>query len=195
MTIDAAAVKTALRARIRAARAARPETQRTAAAAAIANRVLALPELSTASLVAAYAATAHEPGTSLLLSALTTRGRVLLPVQRTDGDLDWAVYDRAAPLAVGAHGIHEPTGAVLGADAIAAARVVVVPALAVDRIGRRLGQGGGAYDRALRRTAAGTLVVALLYDDELVDELPAERHDVPVEAVVTPTRVVRLERE
>jgi 5-formyltetrahydrofolate cyclo-ligase len=68
---------------------------------------------------------------------------------------------------------------------------VLVPALAVDRHGNRLGRGGGSYDRALARATG--LTVAVLYDGELVDLLPVEPHDVPVNAVVTPrSGLVRL---
>ena len=70
-----------------------------------------------------------------------------------------------------------------------------MPALAVDRSGIRLGNGGGCYDRALARVAPDVLVVALLHDGELTDEpLPAEAHDRPVDAVATPSGVVRLGR-
>jgi 5-formyltetrahydrofolate cyclo-ligase len=65
--------------------------------------------------------------------------------------------------------------------------VVVVPALAVDRRGVRLGRGGGYYDRALVHARADAVLVALVFDDELVDELPAEEHDRLVTAVVTPS--------
>ena len=88
----------------------------------------------------------------------------------------------------------EPGGPRLGKGAIATADVVIVPALAVDPRGGRLGQGGGSYDRALARTRDGTLVVALLHDDELLAEaVPTAGHDRPVGAVVTPRRVVRFD--
>ncbi|WP_460460971.1 5-formyltetrahydrofolate cyclo-ligase, partial [Angustibacter peucedani] len=113
---------------------------------------------------------------------------VVLP----DLDLDWAA-DGARHVPGTGVDDDEPAGARLGPDAVARAAVVVVPALAVSRDGTRLGQGGGSYDRALARVPAGALVVALLHDGELVDagELPAERHDRPVDVVVTPTAVVR----
>ena len=96
---------------------------------------------------------------------------MLLP----DRDLDWAAGD----------------GAPLGPVAVADCDVVLVPALAVDRRGVRLGRGGGSYDRALGR--ARGLVVALLHEGELHDEpLPAEPHDVPVDAVALPGGLVRL---
>jgi 5-formyltetrahydrofolate cyclo-ligase len=61
-----------------------------------------------------------------------------------------------------------------------------VPALAVDRAGNRLGRGGGSFDRALARVGPLIPVIALLYDDELLDQVPAEPHDAPVRSVVRP---------
>ena len=107
----------------------------------------------------------------------------LLPVLRADLDLDWARYD--GELAARSRGLREPVGPRLGVEAVAACDVVLVPALLVDRAGNRLGKGGGSYDRALARATG--LTVALLHDDELVDEVPHEAHDVPVRAVATIT--------
>ena len=84
------------------------------------------------------------------------------------GGLDWAAYSGPADLVPGVLGTREPAAARLGAGALAAAAAVLVPALAVDRRGIRLGRGGGYYDRALRLVAARTPVVALLHDGELV---------------------------
>ena len=129
--------------------------------------------------VAAYASVGTEPGTGPLLDALPD---VLLPVLLPDGDLDWARYDGA--LAPGPRGTLAPPGPRLGRDAVADCRLVVVPALAVDRTGTRLGRGGGAYDRALSRT--GALVLAALHLGELVEALPHEPHDRPVHGAVVP---------
>ena len=118
--------------------------------------------------VAAYASFGTEPSTAGLVDEA-----VLLPVVRPDRDLDWTAG-----------------GVLLGVEAVAGCDVVLVPALAVDRRGVRLGRGGGSYDRALRR--ARGLVVALLHEGELVDELPAEPHDMPVHAVALPSGLVRL---
>ena len=135
--------------------------------------------------VAAYLSVGTEPGTTALLAALAARGvEVLLPVLLPDRDLDWALAaDGVAPAA---HGLLEPCGKRLGRDAIADCSLVVVPALAVDRTGARLGRGGGSYDRVLPRTTGR--VVALLHDGETVVQLPTEPHDRPVDAVVTPRR-------
>ncbi|MCW2500959.1 MAG: 5-formyltetrahydrofolate cyclo-ligase [Frankiales bacterium] len=140
------------------------------------------PLLATATQVASYVAFGAEP-------ALAPRPGWLLPVLLEDDDLDWARYD--GRLAPGRRGLQEPVGPRLGVDAVAGCDLVLVPALLVDRRGNRLGKGGGSYDRALRR--ARGLTVALLHDDELVEELPAEPHDVAVAAVATPSLgLVRL---
>ena len=76
---------------------------------------------------------------------------------------------------------------------MASADLVIVPALAVDRRGRRLGRGGGSYDRALARVGGAVLTIALLYDDELLDEIPAGPHDQPVRLVAQPAQgIIRL---
>ena len=129
--------------------------------------------------VAAYAALGSEPPTAEVLGLCR---EVLLPVLLPDGDLDWAV---ASELVAATRSLLEPTGPRLGADALATCDVVLVPALAVDRSGNRLGRGGGSYDRALRRATG--LTVALLYDGEVAEALPAEPHDVKVAAVATPS--------
>lgn len=159
----------------------------------LAGHVLALPELGADAVVAAYLERAGEPSTAALLAAWRAQGRrVLLPVVRPDLDLDWALDDanRRNSAVVD---VEEPAGPRLGLEAIGSAAVVLVPALAVDRTGTRLGQGGGSYDRALTRVAPTALVVALLHDGELVaGPLPSEPHDRPVDVVVTPAGVVRL---
>jgi 5-formyltetrahydrofolate cyclo-ligase len=154
------------------------------------RRVLTLPEVAAARTVAAYVSMPTEPGTGDLIRTLTDRGvQVLLPVLRPDRDLDWGV---AGSLVAGPGRLREPGGPRLGVEAIGAADVVLCPGLAADRVGTRLGRGGGSYDRALARTRADALRVVLLHDGELVDRLPADRHDEPVHVAVTPTGVVRL---
>ncbi|MDX6562622.1 MAG: 5-formyltetrahydrofolate cyclo-ligase, partial [Gaiellales bacterium] len=84
-------------------------------------------------------------------------------------------------------GVRHPGGPSLGLQVIASAELVLAPALAVDGEGRRLGQGGGSYDRALTRTSAP--VLAVVFDDEVVDAVPAELHDRPVTGVLTPSGI------
>ncbi|WP_428962057.1 5-formyltetrahydrofolate cyclo-ligase [Micromonospora fluostatini] len=138
--------------------------------------------------LAGYVPVGSEPGgpdlPAALRAALPPSADLLLPVLRPDLDLDWAVYDGV--LVAAGRGMREPAGPRLGVTAIAGADLVVVPALAVDRRGLRLGRGGGSYDRALARVPATVPTVALLHDGELVGSLPAQPHDRPVRAVVTP---------
>lgn len=165
---------------------------RASAADSLTRLLLDLPEVGTARCVAAYHSFGTEPSTSAVLRTLGSRGvRLLLPVLRPDRDLDWAIYDPAQPAPQDHRGLWSPPGDVLGRDAVAQADVVVVPALAVDRGGNRLGRGGGSYDRALARVTGGQAVVALLYAGELVERLPAEPHDRPVTLVVQPDGVRR----
>ncbi|MFJ9620699.1 5-formyltetrahydrofolate cyclo-ligase [Streptomyces sp. NPDC101181] len=167
-------------------------------AAALASAALRLDRLADARTVAAYVSVGREPGTRALLDALRERGvRVLLPVLLADNDLDWALYAGAEHLLPAGRGLLEPDGLRLGPAAVLEADAVLLPGLAVDREGMRLGRGGGSYDRVLARlTAAGAhpALVVLLYDDEVLAHVPAEAHDRPVDAVVTPAGVRHFER-
>jgi len=170
------------------------------AAVALAQRALELPELAHARTVAAYVSVGSEPGTPVLLDALRARGiDVLLPVLLPDNDLDWGCYDGEGSLARVRHGgkmaLLEPSGERLGPDAVSGADVVLLPGLAVDGRGMRLGRGGGSYDRVLARLERAGVhpsLVVLLYDSEVVEHVPTEEHDRPVRAVVTPSGVRRF---
>jgi len=179
--------KAALRTRLLTARAARPQEQRTAAGRAIRDALLERPEVQMAGTIAAYYSVGTEPDTRGLLFALWKRGSyVLLPLLRPDGDLDWASYEGPESLVPGPRGLLEPGEPPRGPGAVARADVVLVPALAVDRAGNRLGRGGGSYDRALARVGPLVPLIALVYDAELVERVPAEPHDVKVRAAVSP---------
>ncbi|WP_019634907.1 5-formyltetrahydrofolate cyclo-ligase [Actinomadura atramentaria] len=177
-----------LRASHLAARAALEPSARAAAGRSLRDHLLSAPEIEMAGTIAAYASVGGEPDTRGLLFALWKRGAyVLLPLLLPDGDLDWASYEGPDSLAPGPRGTLEPTEPPRGPGAVASADVVLTPAVAVDRSGTRLGRGGGSYDRALARVGPAILTVALLYDGELVDRLPAEPHDRRVRAAVTPS--------
>ena len=124
------------------------------------------------------------PHAAMMLGDLGAR--VLLPVVMAgEPDLRWAVD--TGRLAPGRFGLLEPVGPRLGPTAVGTADVVVVPAVAIARDGIRLGRGGGFYDRALRHARPGAQLVGVVFDDELLEELPAEAHDLRVTAVVTPS--------
>jgi 5-formyltetrahydrofolate cyclo-ligase len=183
--VDSADEKEAVRARVRASRAARSPGQRASAAAAVAAALLE--GLAGVRTFAAFVPDPEEPGHGRVPAVFTRLGaRVLLPVVPPQGrELTWAVD--SGRLAPGRFGLLEPVGPRLAPTAIGTAEVVVVPAVAVARDGVRLGRGGGYYDRALRHARPGAVLVAVVFDDELVDALPAEPHDHRVGAVVTPS--------
>jgi 5-formyltetrahydrofolate cyclo-ligase len=164
-------------------RAARTEAARIAAGEALLPHGLAA--CAGARCVAAYVGVGTEPPTIPLLDALRASGvRVLLPViDRTF--LDWAAYDGPATLVDGPLGLAEPNGARLGAEALSDADVVLVPALALDPYGHRLGRGRGYYDRALEGVTAP--LIAVVYDDDMVDAVVVESHDRDVDGWVTPS--------
>jgi 5-formyltetrahydrofolate cyclo-ligase len=185
--------KAELRARVLARRSALPADRRAAAARLIRDAVLDAPQVQMAGTVAAYYSIGTEPDTRGLVYALWKRGSyVLLPVLRPDGDLDWASYEGPDSLVPGPRGLRQPAEPPRGVDAVARADAVLVPALAVDPAGRRLGRGGGSYDRALARVGPLIPLIALLYDNELVEHVPTEGHDVPVRAAVTPRAGITL---
>lgn len=149
--------------------------------------------------MAAYLSTGTEPD-SLRLVAWARAGsiEVLLPVL-TDGagswlpSPDWAVYQGPAALREGRSMILEPTGPTLGSQALDGVDLLVVPGLAADWHGHRLGRGGGWYDRA-RRERADLETWLLLNDDEVVEVVPTDPWDLAVDVIITPQLVQRTAR-
>lgn len=184
-------VKSRLRAQLLARRAGRSSTERHAAAAGLARHLGALPEIADARRVTAYVGVGDEPGTGALLDEAAARGlEVLLPVALPGGRLAWAAYTGTADLVTGRFGLREPAGPRLGPGAVAEADLLLVPALAVDRAGHRLGRGGGHYDRLLASLARPAY--AVVFDDEVLDDVPVEAHDRSVSGALTPSGVVPL---
>lgn len=177
------------RATILAARRAAPATQHAVEAQQLSARVD--DAVRGARTVCAYLPVGSEPGSPALLDRLRTLcDQVLLPVARTGPDgrhlaLLWGRYEPGT-LIPARWGLQEPPEPWLPAGTIAEADVVLVPALAVDRAGVRLGRGGGFYDRSLALCHPGTRLIAVVRDDEVVDELPREPHDVRMTHVLTP---------
>ena len=179
--------KGTLRRRQVAARTAMPDSIRNESGRLIRDHVLEMPQVTSAGTIAAYYSVGTEPDTRGLIFALWKRGSyVVLPVLLPDGDLDWASYEGPGSLAPGPRGVLQPVEPVRGIGTVARADVVLVPALAVDVHGRRLGRGGGSYDRALARVGPQVPTIALLYDSELLPSVPAEEHDQSVRAVARP---------
>ncbi|MEW2520220.1 5-formyltetrahydrofolate cyclo-ligase [Actinacidiphila alni] len=190
--------KTRLRTHLLHTRRMMTAAERDTASAAVLRAVRDLPEVAPPGPVAAYVSMGTEPGTRELIESLRRAGtRVLLPVLLDDNDLDWAEYEGAASLRRTERGLFEPTGPLLGPQAVTRARAVLLPGLAVDTHGVRLGRGGGSYDRVLRRlreAAVNPLLMVLLYAHEVVESVPQEPHDHPVDVAVTPEGVHRFTR-
>jgi 5-formyltetrahydrofolate cyclo-ligase len=185
--------KLALRDQLTTARKRLPLSVLGERARALAEQLMAVPEVRRAATVAAYVSVSSEPGTGPLLDALALADkRVLLPVVQPDLDLDWAVYDGPGALHTARLGLLEPDGPRLGNDAIRTADVVLVPGLAVGRDGMRMGRGGGCYDRVLERVSPDTFVCLLLNSEEVLDSVPTEDHDRRVKAVATELGVTRF---
>lgn len=165
--------------------------QRAEAAEAIALHVLAVPVVARARRVACYLSMPSEPGTGPLVEALVARGiEVVVPVSLPGGVLDWVVHDPTAPLRTTSLGIPEPDGERIGPAALEQCAAVIVPALAVDHTGHRLGRGAGYYDRALADVRAA--LCAVVFTPELLVSVPHEPHDVPVQMAVTPAGLFRV---
>lgn len=173
------------RRRLSAVRDAVPAEVRVAEASALAATVRTwdLPAV-----VCAYVPFGTEPGSIAMLDALVAAGaRVLLPVTGAAEPLRWADYRGPSALAPGRFGIPVPTTPTLPPETIAEAGLILIPALAVDLHGTRLGRGAGHYDRTLPHAEPSAPRVAVIRDTELIPALPAESHDIRMTAVLTPT--------
>ncbi|MEH1100397.1 5-formyltetrahydrofolate cyclo-ligase [Micromonospora sp. CPCC 205561] len=183
------------RATVLAGRRALTASRRADAAGRVQAELVALVRRLRPLRMTAYVPVGSEPGGAdlpeVLHAALPPGAELLLPVLRDDLDLDWAAWTGPGALVAAGRGMREPAGPRLGRAAVAGAELVVLPALAVDHRGMRLGRGGGSYDRALARVPATALTVVPLHDGELVRALPAEPHDRAVRAVVTPADGLR----
>jgi 5-formyltetrahydrofolate cyclo-ligase len=185
----ATSTKAAIRAQLLAARRQVSDEVRAAEALSLAAHVVGL--AGNGDTVCGYVPVGTEPGSTELLDVLLRAGaRVLLPVALTDEDgtplpLLWADY-HPGELIAAPFGLREPSGPRLPAATLAQAGLVLVPALAVDRGGVRLGRGAGFYDRSLPLRAPDARLIAVVRDAEVVDELPAEPHDIRMTAALTP---------
>jgi 5-formyltetrahydrofolate cyclo-ligase len=196
--LESVRAKAMLRAQLVAARAHRSLAERTAVAAALASAFrgqfrahfsaqFGAPKTA----VATYLSMGTEPATGLLIALLVrSQFRVIVPVLTSDSDLDWGPVTAETVTMPGLRGTVEPAEPTLGRDAIAEVDVILVPALAVDQVGNRLGRGGGSYDRALTRARGDALVLAVVHDGEVLETVPTQAHDQPVHGALTPSGVL-----
>ncbi|MEX2207507.1 MAG: 5-formyltetrahydrofolate cyclo-ligase [Myxococcota bacterium] len=163
---------------------------RAAAAAEALRRLVELPEFARARTIAFYAAIADEVPVEQAASAARDRGaRTVYPL-RSAGGLELALSAAGDSLRPGRFGIREPerdAPRVLVQDIDA----FLVPGLLFDRSCRRLGRGGGHYDRLLEHARAGATPIGICYAERVVEELPEDSWDVAMEIVVTDRFVIR----
>ncbi len=189
-----------LREQARAARRALSEPARDEAATAVAARLRALPAFDTARRIGAYAAVASELSLQPLIESMLARGqRVYLPhIEQHAPEMQFAPWHGdPRRLKTNHFGIAEP---MVDAAQLASADtmdLILLPLLAFDRCGGRLGSGAGFYDRALAfrlRSPAPPLLVGVGHACQEVDAIPAEPWDVPLDAVVTDRELIVCNR-
>lgn len=184
--------KRALRAELRERRRNKPALTRDRESEQLTARLESLVSALGANSLSAYLSSPTEPNTRPFLNWARDAGiRALLPISRADGLLDWTTGDGETE-ELSAIGVPEAVGELLGPMAINDVDVIFVPAAAVDGRGMRLGWGKGYFDKTIGSMGKCPPVFAVLFDDELVEDVPFERHDEPVDGVVTPKRIVPL---
>ena len=182
----ARATKSRLRSLVRARVAAMPATQRAHADRVICGNLSSLPEEVGASFVLAYLALPDEVRVDAFLAAMVERGRRTLVPRARGGRLRYARWQPCSGLCRDEEGVLAPEGGSLD-ELPAGVGLVVVPGRAFDACGRRLGRGGGYYDRLLSEIEGRHLVVGAAYGCQIVEEVPHEDHDRDVEYLVTET--------
>ena len=192
MIDDVRGQKRALRAELRERRRTRTSTERASDDSGLTRQLESLAESLGVTYLAAYLSTPNEPSTRDFLSWACQRGiKVILPISRADGLLDWAPYD-ASEESEDITGMPVPTSDLLNPMTINDVGLILVPAATVDRSGMRMGWGQGYFDKTLGSMEKCPPVYAVIFDEELVDTVPSEVHDKRVNGVVTPSDVVRF---
>ncbi|GMA28440.1 5-formyltetrahydrofolate cyclo-ligase [Arenivirga flava] len=192
MSPDIHAEKRALRAELRERRRTMTVTEREHATEQFGERLRELVAATGARSLSAYLSSTDEPNVRPFLNWAHEQGiRVLLPITRDDGLLDWAVGDGESERE-GLFGLPEVVGEVLSPFAIDEVDLILVPAASVDASGMRLGWGRGYFDKTLGSMERRPPAYAVVFDSEFVDVVPSEPHDQPVDGVVTPSAVRAL---
>jgi 5-formyltetrahydrofolate cyclo-ligase len=190
MIPDPGNTKRALRAELRQRRRNHTATEREQLTSSLTGVLQRFVEEREIESMSAYLSGPDEPNIRPFLNWSFEHGiRTLLPITREDGLLDWAVGDGSSEQQ-GLAGMPEVVGEILSPLALGDVDVILAPAAAVDRTGVRMGWGRGYYDKTLGSMAKRPPVYAVIFDAELVDELPRERHDQPVDGIITPSRIL-----
>ncbi len=188
-------LKARLRAEARARRAERSETERARAVSGVTENLHRLIRDGGAETVAIFLSTPTEPQTRDAIRELSQLGtRFVAPVSHAGGLMTWAPVNGTTPDRAGLGGMPEPDVSEAATTEKVAVDLVICPAAAVDETGTRLGWGGGFYDRFFAQLPPETPVFALVFDDDVVSNLPREKHDVPIDGVITSSGWRRFEQ-
>ena len=183
---DIALAKAQLRSKILASRAGRESSYK-----ALTANLLELVSQLDAQSVALYLSFGTEPSTTDFISSLLKNGiEVLVPKVLPDETLAWYKWDGVSATTSNL-GMKEPDESKLQAVSIQETDLLLIPALAVDRMGNRLGRGKGYFDRELS-TLSSSKVYAVCFEDEVLESLPSEDHDQRVSGVVTEVAIHEL---
>ncbi|NYD68698.1 5-formyltetrahydrofolate cyclo-ligase [Agromyces atrinae] len=182
--------KRALRAELRERRRNLSSLEREKATAGFTENLESLVTELSARSISCYLSGTNEPNVRPFLEWAERSGiRVLFPITRDDGLLDWTVGEGRSETS-SVYGVPEAVGELLGPIAINDVDLILVPAAAIDASGMRLGWGRGYFDKTLGSMERCPPVYAIVFDGEFLDEVPREVHDQPVNGVVTPTRII-----
>ncbi|KQQ26812.1 MULTISPECIES: 5-formyltetrahydrofolate cyclo-ligase [unclassified Frondihabitans] len=185
--------KRALRKELRSRRRMMTDTEADSSTEALTEHLIGLATELGITSMSAYLSASFEPNTRPFLNWAHDRGiRVLYPITREDGLLDWAVSTDFESETEGLFGLPEPIGEVLSPMAINDVDLIIVPAAQIDHTGMRMGWGKGYFDKTLGSMEKRPPVYAVVFDSEYVESVPSERHDQPVDGVVTPSGIVRF---
>jgi 5-formyltetrahydrofolate cyclo-ligase len=182
--------KAAIRREMRRRRRALSALDVASAEAPVAAQIERLEAFRASTAVIAYLATDNEVPTGAILSRAVAAGKRLYLPRLVGDTLCFTSYEPGAPLRAGAHGIPEPTGDAIDRTDLAAA-IAIIPLLAWDASGARLGRGGGHYDRAVTGAVRPTCLVGLGYAFQQCEALPRDPWDLQLDWVVTECGVVR----
>ncbi len=190
--IDTAAEKERLRRRVLQLRDQQSSVELETKSRRIMDAVVGLPEYRKSRVVASYVDKDSEVRTRpLIRKALTSRKRVLVPiVDKENRDLLYSEIKGLDELGPGAYEIPEPKPRFRKIRELESAGIVVVPGIAWDLDGYRLGWGKGYFDTVLKRLPDKSVSVGLAFDLQIVDRVPRAQFDLPVDIIVTESRVV-----
>ena len=154
---------------------------------AVVEKVLSLPQLKTARYVLLYYPHRNEVNTLPLIEKLLKLEKTVLLPKVSGKDILPIPVKELTSLKEGYAGIKEPEGNPVPYEVI---DIIFVPGVVFDKKGHRIGYGKGYYDRFLKKVKG--LKVGLAYDFQIVDEIPHEEHDIPLDVIITPTRVIKI---